>query len=67
MVQGNVLGVKLRAVDGSIRLPGDLPVGSYVVTVAFPGGATIVLPDPVAVRVGQTTTLRCSDIALQCL
>ena len=66
VVEGDVLGAKLRADDGSVHSPGSLPPGSYQLQVAFPNGDTIEMPAPLQVLAGETTTVRCDAFAQQC-
>ena len=64
-VQGDILGARLRDADGHRHPPGELPVGSYQVEVAFATG-NIVLPTPVVVQAGRSIILRCDAVAQAC-
>jgi len=64
-VQGDILGARLRSADGQRHNPGELPVGSYQLEVAFATG-NVVVPTPVVVQAGRKTILRCDAVAQSC-
>ncbi len=65
-IDGNIIGARIIAADGTAHSVGELPVGTYDLQVAFPGGVSVAHADLVKIRSGETTVLFCSDETQNC-